>query len=431
MKCRVKKYVNILRWVPGPWYLGPKIKRNMMSFKKHFPIFNSKKNRGLIYLDSAATTQKPQCVIDAEMQFYTENNANIHRGVYQLSERATNAYEQAREKVAHFINAEKSSDIIFTRGTTESINLVAHCFGLPNLRKDDEIILSVMEHHSNIVPWQMVCEKTGARLNVIPLTESGALDFEKFEKSFNSKTKLVAMTHVSNVLGVINPVKKIIDVAHQHNVPVLLDGAQAVAHLPVNVQALDCDFYAFSSHKIYGPTGVGVLYAKTQYLESMPPYQTGGDMIRSVTFDKTEFNVPPQKFEAGTPNMAGVVGLGAAIDFVTQIGFDAIQAHEKELLKAATEALQQFPETKIYGTSVDKLGVIAFGFADIHPHDIATILDQSHIAVRAGHHCAMPLMDYLKVPALSRVSFGLYNELSDVDALGNGLKMVREVFGDQ
>ena len=403
----------------------------MMSFKKHFPIFNSKKNRGLIYLDSAATTQKPQCVIDAEMQFYTENNANIHRGVYQLSERATNAYEQAREKVAHFINAEKSSDIIFTRGTTESINLVAHCFGLPNLRKDDEIILSVMEHHSNIVPWQMVCEKTGARLNVIPLTESGALDFEKFEKSFNSKTKLVAMTHVSNVLGVINPVKKIIDVAHQHNVPVLLDGAQAVAHLPVNVQALDCDFYAFSSHKIYGPTGVGVLYAKTQYLESMPPYQTGGDMIRSVTFDKTEFNVPPQKFEAGTPNMAGVVGLGAAIYFVTQIGFDAIQAHEKELLKAATEALQQFPETKIYGTSVDKLGVIAFGFADIHPHDIATILDQSHIAVRAGHHCAMPLMDYLKVPALSRVSFGLYNELSDVDALVNGLKMVREVFGDQ
>ena len=402
-----------------------------MSFKKHFPIFNSKKNRGLIYLDSAATTQKPQCVIDAEMQFYTENNANIHRGVYQLSERATNAYEQAREKVAHFINAEKSSDIIFTRGTTESINLVAHCFGLPNLRKDDEIILSVMEHHSNIVPWQMVCEKTGARLNVIPLTESGALDFEKFEKSFNSKTKLVAMTHVSNVLGVINPVKKIIDVAHQHNVPVLLDGAQAVAHLPVNVQALDCDFYAFSSHKIYGPTGVGVLYAKTQYLESMPPYQTGGDMIRSVTFDKTEFNVPPQKFEAGTPNMAGVVGLGAAIDFVTQIGFDAIQTHEKKLLIKVTEALSQFSEIKIYGASSDKLGVIAFGFSTIHPHDIATILDQSHIAVRAGHHCAMPLMDYLKVPALSRVSFGLYNELSDVDALVNGLKMVREVFGDQ
>lgn len=400
-----------------------------MSFKELFPIFNH--HQRLVYLDSAATTQKPQCVIDAEMQFYTHNNANIHRGIYQLSERATHAYEQAREKVAHFINAKKSSDIIFTRGTTESINLVAQCFGLPNLRKDDEIILSVMEHHSNIVPWQRVCEETGARLNIIPLTESNTLDVEKFEKAFNSKTKLVAMTHVSNVLGVINPVKKIIDVAHQHNVPVLLDGAQAVAHLPVDVQALDCDFYAFSSHKLYGPTGVGVLYAKTQYLESMPPYQTGGDMIRYVTFDKTEFNVPPQKFEAGTPNMAGVVGLGAAIDFVTQIGFDAIQAHEKELLKAATEALQQFPETKIYGTSVDKLGVIAFGFADIHPHDIATILDQSHIAVRAGHHCAMPLMDYLKVPALSRVSFGLYNELSDVDALVDGLKMVRKVFGDQ
>ncbi len=395
----------------------------MKTYKHDFPIFDN--NPSLIYLDSAATTQKPRCVIDAVSQYYENNNANVHRGVYALSERATAAYEGTRQKVANFIHAKHAHEIIFTRGTTEAINLIAHSF---KINAGDEIVLSVMEHHSNIVPWQMVCEKMGAKLTVIPLLENGELDFDAYLNVLNEKTKLVAMIHVSNVLGTINPVKKIVAASHQKNIPVLFDGAQAIAHMPVDVQDLDCDFYVFSSHKLYGPTGVGVLYGKTQWLEAMPPYQTGGDMIRRVTFEKTQFNELPYKFEAGTPNIAGVIGLGAAIDYVNHIGFDYIQSHEKALLKYATEKLFQIDGLKIYGTSENKSGVIAFMLSDAHPHDVATILDQSGIAIRAGHHCAMPLMDYLKVPALSRVSFGVYNDFSNIDKLIVGLENVRKIF---
>jgi cysteine desulfurase/selenocysteine lyase len=397
-----------------------------MNYKKDFPLFTH--NPSLVYLDSAATTQKPQAVIDAVVRYYENDNANVHRGVYALSECATAAYENTRQKVAELIGAAHTREIIFTRGTTEAINLVAHSFGSLAIQQGDEIVLSVMEHHSNIVPWQMVCERFGAQLKVVPLLTNGELDLEAYKNTLNEKTKLVAMIHVSNVLGTVNPVKEIVSTAHQKNIPVLFDGAQAIAHMPVNVQEMDCDFYVFSSHKLYGPTGVGVLYAKTKWLEAMPPYQTGGDMIRRVTFEKTEFNMLPYKFEAGTPNIAGVVGLGAAIDYVKQVGFDYIQSHEKKLLDRATQQLSQVVGLTIYGTSNNKSGVIAFTMENAHPHDIATILDQSHVAVRAGHHCAMPLMDYLKVPALSRISFGIYNEIADVDKLMGGLQSVRNIF---
>lgn len=399
-----------------------------MSFKQDFPIFQAPHNQSLVYLDSASSTQKPQCVIDAESQFYKAHYANVHRGVYQLSECATKAFEDVREKCRAFINAKHSHEIIFTSGTTGAINLVAHSFGFLNVKAGDEIVLSVMEHHSNIVPWQQLCERSGARLKMIPLNEKGELDFEAYQHALNEKTKLVALIHVSNVLGTINPVKKMIACAHEKNIPVLLDGAQAVGHLSIDVQALDCDFYAFSSHKLYGPTGVGALYGKTHWLEKMPPYQTGGDMIRRVTFEKTEFNVLPFKFEAGTPNIAGVIALGAAIDYVKHIGLDVIYAHEEKLLHAATDALNQIDGLRIWGTSSHKSAVISFVMDSAHPHDVATILDQSGVAVRAGHHCAMPLMDYLGVPALTRVSFGIYNELEDVDKLVSALSKVREIF---
>lgn len=397
-----------------------------MNYKKDFPLFTN--NPSLVYLDSAATTQKPQAVIDAVVRYYENDNANVHRGVYALSECATAAYENTRQKVAELIGAAHTREIIFTRGTTEAINLVAHSFGSLAIQQGDEIVLSVMEHHSNIVPWQMVCERFGAQLKVVPLLPNGELDFNAYKNTLSDKTKLVAMIHVSNVLGTVNPVKEIVSIAHQKNIPVLFDGAQAIAHMPVNVQEMDCDFYVFSSHKLYGPTGVGVLYAKTKWLEAMPPYQTGGDMIRRVTFEKTEFNMLPYKFEAGTPNIAGVVGLGAAIDYIKQVGFDYIQSHEKKLLDRAAQQLSQVAGLTIYGTSNNKSGVIAFTMENAHPHDIATILDQSHVAVRAGHHCAMPLMDYLKVPALSRISFGIYNEIADVDKFMDGLQSVRNIF---
>ena len=399
---------------------------NLFNRKKDFPIFET--NPELIYLDSAASTQKPRCVIDAVSQYYEKDHANVHRGIYQLSERATRAYENGRQKVAQYIHAQHTHEIIFTRGTTESINLVAHSFGALNIKAGDEIILSVMEHHSNIVPWQMVCERTGAVLKIIPLLENGALDFDAYVSLLNSKTKLVSIIHVSNVLGTINPVKKMIQAAHAEHIPVLIDGAQAIAHIPVDVGDLDCDFYVFSSHKLYGPTGVGVLYGKTKWLERMPPYQTGGDMIRRVSFEKTVFNDLPYKFEAGTPNIAGVVGLGAAIDYINSIGWNDIQAHEQQLLQYAMRVIATIDGIKLVGLSQEKRCVIAFTLQDTHPHDIATILDQSNIAIRAGHHCAMPLMDYLKVPALSRISFGIYNELSDIDKLTQGLEKVREIF---
>ncbi|MCX7125663.1 MAG: cysteine desulfurase [Gammaproteobacteria bacterium] len=417
--------------------------------KHDFPIF--KNNPELIYLDSASTSQKPQSVIDAEIQFYEKNYANVHRGIYRLSENATSSYENIREKTRQFINAKHAHEIIFTKGTTESINLVAHSFGLENLKPTDEIIISAMEHHSNIVPWQQVCEKTGAILKIIPLNSLGEIDFPAYEQLLNSKTKLVALIHVSNVLGTINPVKKMIALAHEKNIPVLLDGAQAIGHMPIDMQDLDCDFYAFSSHKMYGPTGVGILYGKEKYLEKMSPYQTGGNMIRQVTFEKTEFNELPYKLEPGTPNIAGVIGFGAALDYILSVGsangsasandretrvhnrlysFENIQSHENKLLQYATQELQKIDGLTIYGTSKHKSGVISFTLDCAHPHDVATILDQFNVAVRAGHHCAMPLMNYLKVPALTRVSFGIYNELSDIDALIIALHKVRELFHD-
>lgn len=397
-----------------------------MKCKADFPIF---KNTGVVYLDSGATTQKPACVINAEKTFYENNNANIHRGVYKLSEAATKLYEDSREKTRQFINAKNTHEIIFTKGTTESINLIAHSFGISeNIKPDDEIMLSIMEHHSNIVPWQMLCEKTGATLKVIPILENGEIDLNFYENNLSHKTKLISLIHISNVLGTLNPIKKMIAIAHQKNIPVLIDGAQAVAHIPVDVQDLDCDFYVFSSHKLYGPTGVGVLYGKTSWLEKMPPYQTGGDMISSVSFEKTTFNVLPYKFEAGTPNIAGVVALKSAIEFIESIGFDNIISHEKKLLEYATHQLSHFKELKIFGNASNKIGIISFVFDSVHPHDVATILAQSNVAIRAGHHCAMPLINFLGVPALSRISLGIYNDESDIDALVEALKNVEKIF---
>jgi len=394
--------------------------------KKDFPIFD--KHPSLVFLDSASTSQKPRSVIDAELQFYNNDYANVHRGIYQLSENATAVFEETRRKAADFIHAEYAHEIIFTKGTTESINLVAQCFGCLQIKSGDEIILSAMEHHANIIPWQQLCERVGSTLKIISLNKSGELDLDAYEKLLTEKTKLVAVIHVSNVLGTINPIKKIIARAHAKNIPVLVDGAQAVGHLAIDVQDLDCDFYVFSAHKMYGPTGVGVLYGKTAHLDVMSPYQTGGNMIRRVTFEKTEFNVLPYKFEAGTPNIAGVIGFGAAIDYINQIGFEKIQSHDNKLLSYATSELEKISGLKIFGTSKNKSGVISFTVDCAHAHDIATILDQLHIAVRAGHHCAMPLMDYLNVPALTRVSFGIYNELSDIDKLILGLDKVRKIF---
>lgn len=406
----------------------------MISFediKKDFPIFDLQPGKKpLVYLDSGATTQKPNLVIDAVSSFYKNDNANIHRGIYALSERATAAYEGVRKKIAGFINASSDQEIIFTRGTTEAINLVAHSYGLPNIGSGDEIIISMMEHHANIVPWQVLCEQTGAKLKIIPMTDAGELDLNAYQTLLSERTKLVAIIHVSNVLGTINPVKQMIDLAHDNNIPVLIDGAQAIAHMPVDVQSLDCDFYVFSSHKMYGPTGVGVLYGRKKLLEKMPPYQTGGDMIRQVTFEKTEYSDLPYKFEAGTPNIAGVVGLGAAVNYLESIGFEQIHQHELSLLNYATEKLGNINGLKIYGQAKNKSGIISFGLSDAHPHDIATILDQYGVAVRAGHHCAMPLINRLGVPALTRASFGLYNQHADIDALADAIIQVKKLFGN-
>lgn len=384
---------------------------------------------GLVFLDSGASTQKPRCVIDAVSDLYQHHYANVHRGVYRLSEEATAIYEGARDKVKDFIAAPNREDIIFTKGTTEAINLLASSFGRLQIQGGDEILLSQMEHHSNIVPWQMLCQQTGAVLKVIDITKKGELDLSSYKNLLSDKTRLVAITHVSNVLGTINPIREIIDLAHKKNAAVLLDGAQAVSRLPVNVQELDCDFYAFSSHKLYGPTGVGVLYAKKIWLEKMPPYQGGGDMISQVSFEKTEYNVPPYKFEAGTPNIAGVAGLAAAIDFIQQLGLSNILSHELELTDYAMKALKQIPDLTIYGHAEKKVGVIAFTLSDIHPHDLGTILDNEGIAIRAGHHCAMPLMDYYQVPAMARISLGVYNKREDIDKAVAALHKARKLFG--
>jgi cysteine desulfurase/selenocysteine lyase len=394
-----------------------------------FPILHQQVHgKPLVYLDNAASAQKPSAVIDAVARFDSTSYANIHRGVHALSQRATEAFEGSRDAVQRFLNAADRKEIIFTRGTTESINLVAHSYGRTVLNLGDEIVISTMEHHSNIVPWQMVCRERGAVLRVIPITDDGELMLDAYEKMLGPHTRLVAIVHVSNALGTINPVQQMIELAHRHGIPVLIDGAQAVPHLAVDVQALDCDFYAFSSHKLYGPSGVGVLYGKAALLDAMPPYQGGGEMISAVTFEKTFYKGLPAKFEAGTPNITGVVGLGAAIDYVNAVGLGAIGAHEHELITYATRRLAEIPQVRMIGTARDKASVASFVIDGIHAHDIGTILDREGIAVRAGHHCAQPVMQRYGVPATTRASFAFYNTRAEVDALVAGIHSVLEVF---
>ncbi|MGV8893064.1 MAG: SufS family cysteine desulfurase [Burkholderiaceae bacterium] len=403
--------------------------RSVTDWRKDFPILQSTiAGKPLVYLDNAATTQKPQSVIDAEVAFYSRTNANVHRGVHTLSQRATDDYEGARDKIRRFINAASTKEIVYVRGTTEAINLVAQSYARPLLTKDDNIIISAMEHHSNIVPWQMVCAQTGAELRVVPVNDAGEFEFDIYAKLIGPGTKLVAVTHLSNALGSIPPVKRIIDLAHSHGVPVLLDGAQAVSHIGVDVAALDCDFYAFSGHKIFGPTGIGALYGKEALLEAMPPYQGGGDMIRSVTFGKTEYNDLPYKFEAGTPNIAGAIGLGAALDYVNAIGIDTIARHEHDLLEYATGLVLEIPGLRIIGTAQQKASILSFTMEGIHPHDIGTILDHDGVAIRAGHHCAMPVMQRFGLAGTARASFAFYNTRQEVDALVASLHRVQEMF---
>jgi cysteine desulfurase / selenocysteine lyase len=398
-------------------------------WRDDFPVLRETVHgKPLVYLDNAATTQKPQVVIDAEAAFYTHTNANVHRGVHLLSQRATDQYEAARDKVKRFINAAAIEEIVFVRGTTEAINLVAQSYARPRLTADDNIIVSAMEHHSNIVPWQMACAQTGAELRVAPVNDAGELDMDMFAKLIGPRTRLVAMTHLSNALGSITPAAKIVELAHAHDIPVLLDGAQAISHLGVDVRALDCDFYAFSGHKIFGPTGIGVLYGKAALLEAMPPYQTGGDMIRSVTFGETEYNDLPYKFEAGTPNIAGAIGLGVALDYVSAIGLDSIAAHEQDLLDYATAQANGIPGLKIIGTAQHKASILSFTLDGVHPHDIGTILDHDGVAIRTGHHCAMPLMQRFGIAGTARASFSFYNTRAEVDALIAGLVKVQEMF---
>lgn len=395
-----------------------------------FPILGEKiRNKPLVYLDNAASCQKPQTVIDSIVHTYSHEYANIHRGVHTLSVKATDRFEGAREKVRAFINAASTKEIIFVRGATEAINLVAQSYGKSQLKAGDEIVISAMEHHANIVPWQMLCQQIGTVLKVAPMNQAGELLFDEFEQLLNSNTKLVAITHMSNALGTINPVENIIAAAHAKNIPVMLDGAQATPHMAVDVRALDCDFYVFSGHKLYGPSGTGVLYGKQALLEAMPPYQGGGDMIRQVTFAKTEYAGLPQKFEAGTPAIAEIIGLGAAIDYVTAIGMDNIAAYEAELLEYATEQAQQIKGLNIVGQAAHKGGILSFTLDHIHPHDIGTMLDSLGIAIRAGHHCAMPVMDFYGVPATARASFAMYNTRQEIDVLMQGIKSLIEVFG--
>ncbi len=394
-----------------------------------FPILKQQVNgKPLVYLDNGATAQKPQQVIEVLDQYYREYNSNIHRGVHTLSEKATGAYEAARLKIKNFINAESIQQVILTSGTTASINLVAQSYGRSTLKQGDEIIITEMEHHSNIVPWQMLCEQTGAKLKVVPINDKGELIMEEYESLLNDRTRLVAVVHISNALGTINPVEDIIKLAHNRGIPVLLDGAQAVPHCPVDVQALDCDFYCFSGHKLFGPTGTGVLYGKKALLESMPPWQGGGDMIRTVRFDETTYNDLPYKFEAGTPDIAGVIGTGAAIDYVSAIGMDNIAHYESELLAYATEIMSAIDGLTLVGTADNKAGILSFVMKDIHPHDIGTILDQHGVAIRTGHHCAMPVMERYEIPATARASLALYNTRDDIDHLVEAINNVRKVF---
>jgi len=397
--------------------------------RQDFPVLDQQVHgKQLVYLDNAATSQKPTAVIDSLVEYYQNDNANIHRGVHTLSERATLSYENARKTVQQFLNANSEKEIVFARGATEAINLVANAF-TEKLSAGDEVLITAMEHHSNIVPWQMLCEKTGAELKVAPINEQGELILEEFEKLISKNTKFAAISHMSNALGTINPVKQMIELLHQHNIPVLVDGAQAIPHISVDVQALDCEFYVFSGHKLYAPTGIGALYGKMEQLEQMAPYQGGGDMISAVTFDKTVYNKVPYKFEAGTPNIAGTIGLGAAIDYVNNIGIAAIAAHEDSLLSYATEQAKRINKLRVIGTAKNKGAILSFVLEGIHPHDIGTMMDHQGIAVRAGHHCAMPVMDFFGVPATARASFAMYNTHQEVDALMAGIENLIEMFG--
>jgi cysteine desulfurase/selenocysteine lyase len=397
--------------------------------REDFPVLKQKVHgMPLVYLDSAATAQKPTVVVDAIRHFHEVDCANIHRGVHELSQRSTASYEETRSKAKKFLNSRTKNELIFVRGTTEGINLVSSAWGRKNVKAGDEIIISAMEHHSNIVPWQMLCEEKEAILRVIPMNDRGELILEEYEKLLNPRTRMVAVAHVSNALGTINPVRQMIEMAHKAGALALIDGAQAAPHMKVDVQALDADFYTLSGHKVFGPTGIGILYGKTKLLNAMPPYQGGGDMIRTVTFEKTTYNDIPYKFEAGTPNIAGGIGLGASLDYMTAIGIDKIAAYEHDLLVYGTEALTQIPGLRLIGTAREKAAVLSFVIEGIHPHDIGTVLDRQGIAVRTGHHCAQPVMDWFHVPATTRASLAFYNTAAEIDALVAGLKKVKEIF---
>ncbi|HXU20771.1 MAG TPA: cysteine desulfurase [Verrucomicrobiae bacterium] len=394
-----------------------------------FPILHQTVHgKPLVYLDNAATSQKPRAVIDAITRYYEGTNSNIHRGVHFLSEQATAEYEAARQTAQKFINAAHAHEIIFVRGTTEGINLVAQTYGRAQIRQGDEVLITAMEHHSNIVPWQILCDERGAKLRVAPINDQGELLLDEFARLLGPRTKLAAFTQVSNALGSVNPVKQMIELAHGKKIPVLIDGAQAAPHIKVDVQALDCDFYTFSGHKVYGPTGIGVLFGKSALLNAMPPYQGGGDMISSVTFEKTTYNKLPHKFEAGTPDIAGVIGLGAALSYVNGLGIENIAAHEHELLAYATEKVSAIPGVSLIGTAKERAGVISFVVEGVHPHDVGTILDQEGIAIRTGHHCSQPVMERFGIPATARASFAVYNTFEEIDALVRGIGKVREVF---
>jgi cysteine desulfurase/selenocysteine lyase len=402
---------------------------DIKKIRQDFPNLDMEvRGKMLVYLDNAATTFKPRAVIDALNEHYSKGVANVHRGVHYLSEQATEDYEQARVKIQKFLNAAKSSEIIYTRGTTESINLVAQSYGRTFLKPGDEIVISAIEHHSNIVPWQILCQQTGAVLKIIPINKQGEIIFEEYLKLLSAKTKIVAVVYVSNSLGTVNPVKEIIDAAHKAGAVVLIDGAQAVSHAKIDVQALDCDFFAFSGHKLFGPTGIGVLYGKEKLLEKMPPYQGGGDMISSVTFEKTTYNVLPYKFEAGTPHIAGAIGLGAAVDYVGSVGLDAIGEYKKELLEYGTKVLQTVPNLRLIGTAKHKTSILSFVLTEIHPHDLGTIVDAEGVAIRTGHHCTQPVMKFFEIPATARASLAFYNTKEELDALVKALYKAKEVF---
>lgn len=397
--------------------------------RKDFPILKRKiYGKNLVYLDNAATTQKPQSVIDAVVKYYSEGNANIHRGVHYLSQEATVAFEDARANIQEYINAKEKREIIITKGTTDSINLMAHSFGKKYINEGDEVIISALEHHSNLVPWQQLCKEKKASLKIVPVNDQGEFVFEEYIKMLNSRTKLVAVSHVSNALGSINPIKEIIEKAHEFNIPVMIDGAQGVPHLAIDVQQLDCDFYAFSGHKFYAPMGVGILYGKEKYLEEMLPYQLGGEMVDQVSFEKTSFNELPFKFEAGTPNVEAVLGLNAAVDYIKNIGIENIARYENKLLNYATQELKKIDGIRLIGEAANKAGVISFLIGDIHPFDAGTIIDHFGIAVRTGHHCAQPIIDHFKIPGTIRASFAMYNTIEEIDLLITAIKQVKTMF---